>query len=153
MPARSSCKVRKIEAMGAAGRLAGQDSSTDYREDLGLHVPRAYNGQIMTMCPTVSVIIPAYTMERWLLLQQAVASARNQTSPPAEVIVSIDNNEKLLKISQSTWEATGMGMDVPIRVISSEFLHEQKDLTFHVRAHGADRSYGAVQARNVDAQQ
>ena len=139
--------------MGAAGRLAGQDSCTDYREDLGLHVPRAYNGQIMTMCPTVSVIIPAYTMERWLLLQQAVASARNQTSPPAEVIVSIDNNEKLLKISQSTWEATGMGMDVPIRVISSEFLHEQKDLTFHVRAHGAERRFGAGQARNVAAQQ
>ena len=107
----------------------------------------------MTMDPTVSVIIPAYTMERWELLQQAVASACNQTSPPAEVIVSIDNNEELLEISQSTWMAPGIGMEMPIRVISSEFLHEQKYLSFHAHAHGTKRRFGAGQARNAAAQQ
>jgi len=106
-----------------------------------------------TMSLTVSVIIPAYTMERWELLQQAVASACDQTLLPAEVIVPIDNNEELLRIGQSTWAATGMGLGVPVRVISSEFIHEEWDLSVHFHAHGTKRRFGAGQARNAAAEQ
>ncbi len=46
-----------------------------------------------------SVIICAYTMERWESLSAAVVSCDVQTSPPHEVIVVIDHNEKLLEQS------------------------------------------------------
>jgi glucosyl-dolichyl phosphate glucuronosyltransferase len=100
----------------------------------------------------VSVIIPAYTMERWVLLQEAVASVCNQTSPPAEVIVAIDNNEELLKVGQSKWSATRVGTEVPLRVIASEFPHEERDLSVYVSVQGTKRRFGAGQARNTAAE-
>jgi glycosyltransferase involved in cell wall biosynthesis len=43
----------------------------------------------------VSVIICAYTLDRWELLAQAVSAVRAQTLAPREVIVVIDDNEQL----------------------------------------------------------
>jgi cellulose synthase/poly-beta-1,6-N-acetylglucosamine synthase-like glycosyltransferase len=108
---------------------------------------------VTTIGPKVSVIIPAYTLERWELLQEAVASACNQTSPPVEVIVPIDNNEELLRIGQSKWSSAETGTEVPVRVIPSEFPHDDRDLSVHVHAHGAKRRFGAGQARNTAAEQ
>lgn len=117
------------------------------------HNPNGLRDELMTTAPTVSVIIPAYTMGRWELLQRAVASACNQTMRPTEVIVSIDNNADLLRLGQSKWAATETGKGVPVRVISQEFLHEERDLSVHFRAHGAKRRFGAGEARNVAAEQ
>lgn len=44
---------------------------------------------------TFSVVICAYTMERWDDLLRAVESVRRQTRPPLEIIVVIDGNEQL----------------------------------------------------------
>lgn len=44
-----------------------------------------------------SVVICAYTEERWEDLERAVASALEQSSPPSEVVVVIDNNAALLE--------------------------------------------------------
>jgi glycosyltransferase involved in cell wall biosynthesis len=49
-----------------------------------------------TRLPTASVIIAAYTMERWDELREAVASVRAQTTPVLETIVVIDHNPRLL---------------------------------------------------------
>jgi GT2 family glycosyltransferase len=46
--------------------------------------------------PTVSVVICSYTESRRGWLEEAVASARAQTLPPLEIIVSIDHNPELL---------------------------------------------------------
>lgn len=46
--------------------------------------------------PSVSVIIPAYTMARWDNLRESTISALTQTVPPLETIVVIDHNPKLL---------------------------------------------------------
>jgi hypothetical protein len=46
--------------------------------------------------PTVSVVIPAYSDERWTQLHEAVASALAQTYPATEVIVAVDHNPGLL---------------------------------------------------------
>ncbi len=48
------------------------------------------------MASEISVIICAYTNERWADLVAAVASAQGQTLPPREVIVVCDHNEALL---------------------------------------------------------
>jgi GT2 family glycosyltransferase len=45
---------------------------------------------------TVSVVVCAYTLERWDALCAAVASCLDQTLPPDEVVVVIDHNEELL---------------------------------------------------------
>jgi len=103
--------------------------------------------------PTVSVIIPAYTMERWGLLQEAVASACDQTAPPIEVIIPIDNNKELLEVAQEEWPSTRTGAAVPVRVVPSEFHHDERDLVAHLRAHGAKRRFGAGYARNTAAQE
>jgi glycosyltransferase involved in cell wall biosynthesis len=47
----------------------------------------------------VSVIICAYTLERWDLLSQAIAAVHAQTHPAREVILVIDGNDELLKRS------------------------------------------------------
>jgi GT2 family glycosyltransferase len=45
--------------------------------------------------PSVSVIVCAYTAERWSLLLGVIESVRTQTRAPSEVIVVIDHNEEL----------------------------------------------------------
>lgn len=50
--------------------------------------------------PTVSVVIAAFTMERWNDLQEAVASVRAQTIGVLETIVVIDHNVALLERTQ-----------------------------------------------------
>jgi glucosyl-dolichyl phosphate glucuronosyltransferase len=49
----------------------------------------------MTDVIDASIVICAHTVDRWDDLNRAVASVRGQTPPPREIIVVIDNNEKL----------------------------------------------------------
>jgi glycosyltransferase involved in cell wall biosynthesis len=44
-----------------------------------------------------SVVICAYTLDRWDDLNAAIASVRNQTRPAREIILVVDNNEALLE--------------------------------------------------------
>jgi len=45
---------------------------------------------------SVSVVICAYTLERWEALSRAIDTALAQTEPPDEVLVVIDHNDELL---------------------------------------------------------
>ncbi|GAC1654536.1 MAG: glycosyltransferase family 2 protein [Ktedonobacteraceae bacterium] len=49
------------------------------------------------MANDISVIICAYTEERWYDLMAAIESVQQQTPPPSEIIVVIDHNPRLLK--------------------------------------------------------
>ena len=49
-----------------------------------------------TAPPAISVVICAYTEDRWDDLVAAVASVRHQTVPPHEIVVVIDYNPALL---------------------------------------------------------
>jgi len=50
-----------------------------------------------TTYPTVSVIIPTYTKDRWDWLHECVASAATQTNPALEIIVVVDHNPELFE--------------------------------------------------------
>ena len=50
----------------------------------------------LAVCPTVSVVIAAYSDERWSQLLDAVASVAAQTLPTLETIVVVDHNPNLL---------------------------------------------------------
>src|SRR5947199_9108792 len=51
---------------------------------------------------TISVIICAYTEERWNVLIAAIESVQQQTLPAKEIIVVIDHNPSLLKRVQES---------------------------------------------------
>ncbi|HEX9374353.1 MAG TPA: glycosyltransferase family 2 protein, partial [Roseiflexaceae bacterium] len=44
----------------------------------------------------ISVVICAYTMDRWAELRAAVESLRRQSAPPREIVVVVDHNPALL---------------------------------------------------------
>src|SRR3954470_8092147 len=46
--------------------------------------------------PPVSVVICAYSEDRWDLLVKAISSTRRQSVPPLETIVVVDHNPALL---------------------------------------------------------
>lgn len=52
----------------------------------------------------ISVIICAYTEERWKDTQDAIASVRRQTLPPREIILVIDHNPPLLERARTTFQ-------------------------------------------------
>lgn len=55
-----------------------------------------------TTC-SISVIICAYTLERWKDLLAVVVSLHKQTRPADEIILVIDHNPQLLKLAQQTF--------------------------------------------------
>lgn len=51
----------------------------------------------MATGPTVSVIVCAYTSQRWDVLREGIASIANQTKPALETFLVIDHNPELLE--------------------------------------------------------
>lgn len=52
---------------------------------------------------SVSVVISAYTDERWDALRAAVASVQRQTRPAHQVVVAVDHNPALLQRAREAW--------------------------------------------------
>jgi glucosyl-dolichyl phosphate glucuronosyltransferase len=99
--------------------------------------------------PSVSVVIPAYTMDRWPLLRKAVESLRVQTVAVDAIVLCIDNNDELLATACSQWrDAPG----TPVQVLANRFDDHLRRVTIHQRAHGTTRRFGAGSARNVAAE-
>jgi len=51
----------------------------------------------------ISVVVCAYTLDRWEDVQQAVRSLLMQQAPVGEIIVVIDHNDELLERCRQTW--------------------------------------------------
>jgi glycosyltransferase involved in cell wall biosynthesis len=69
-----------------------------------------------TVSHAYSVVICAYTIDRWALLREAVDSARSQEIQPAEIVVCIDHNPDLLALARQTWSS-----DADVSVIENRF--------------------------------
>jgi glucosyl-dolichyl phosphate glucuronosyltransferase len=72
-------------------------------------------------CPTVSVVICAYTEDRWSQLKKSVASVDGQTSPPIEIIVCIDHNEVLLRKSEEYFRRSRSAEAIPLIVVANKY--------------------------------
>jgi glucosyl-dolichyl phosphate glucuronosyltransferase len=71
--------------------------------------------------PTVSVVICAYTEERWDLLRRAVESVRSQGRSPVEIIISIDHNAALLERCRQEWTEQSEDPSLPVVVIANKY--------------------------------
>jgi glucosyl-dolichyl phosphate glucuronosyltransferase len=67
----------------------------------------------------VSVVICAYTEDRWDLLCASVHSVMGQTVVPRELFLSIDHNPALYDRCRRQWEETGAGL--PVRVVENRY--------------------------------
>jgi GT2 family glycosyltransferase len=56
--------------------------------------------------PAVSVVICAYTDERWAVLSKTIESVRTQAAPPEEVLLVVDHNPELLSQARESFPAT-----------------------------------------------
>ncbi len=65
----------------------------------GEGAPRSHAGT----GPSVSVVICAFSDERWEALRAAVASVQAQTRPAHQLIVAVDHNAGLLERARATW--------------------------------------------------
>ena len=75
----------------------------------------------LTRPPTASVIICAYTEDRWLQLRESVASVEAQTSTPMEIIVCIDHNEALLRKSEEYFARDRPAKAIPLIVVANKY--------------------------------
>jgi GT2 family glycosyltransferase len=66
----------------------------------------------------VTVVIPAYTDERWALTCAAVDSVLEQTYLPKEIIVCVDHNRRLYERFRDRWPANDAAGPV-IRIVES----------------------------------
>jgi glucosyl-dolichyl phosphate glucuronosyltransferase len=69
----------------------------------------------------VSVVICAYTEDRWLQLKKSVASVEAQTVPPIEIIVCIDHNEELLRRSKEYFDVKRQVGAIPLIVLANKY--------------------------------
>jgi len=94
--------------------------------------------------PSVSVVIPAYSMQRWPLIRRGVESVRNQSVPVDAVVLAVDDNPELLAAAESEW---GERAGVTVRVIASR----PPEGRVAGSRDGAARGFGAGVTRNAGA--
>lgn len=70
---------------------------------------------------SVSVIICAYTENRWGLLVKSVESVQKQTRRPLEILLCIDHNDGLLARARQFWSQNHGESDVPITVVANKY--------------------------------
>lgn len=71
--------------------------------------------------PSVSAVVCAYTEERWPLIQKAIASLQDQSCPPAEIILCIDHNDRLLERCEQRWQTQDQPDKIPVQVVANKY--------------------------------
>lgn len=99
--------------------------------------------------PTVSVVIPAYTLDRWTLIRRAVDSARQQTAPVESIVLCIDNNPELLARAKVEWREAS---EPHVVIVPNRHVDHLFQRVVHEKIHGTSRRFGAGSARNTGAE-
>ena len=115
-------------------------SRVDQNDDGPARRPRPYR---------VTVVIAAYTLERWELLCRAVESVAKQSFAPEQVIVCIDHNAELLNRCRREWSDPSLPSGLVVQVIPNEFADDARGRDEHARVHGSSRRFGAGSTRNT----
>lgn len=101
--------------------------------------------------PRISVIIVAYTMKRWDLMRRSIHSVIRQTRPPSEVIIGIDDNEKLFAVTKE-WITRYNGPEFPsVTVVHSSDPPQGDSIGSTAKLSGNQRRYSGGDARNAAA--
>jgi cellulose synthase/poly-beta-1,6-N-acetylglucosamine synthase-like glycosyltransferase len=107
---------------------------------------------LLSQAATATVIIPTFTLGRWGMLGDAVASVEAQTVSPIELIICIDHNQELLERCTERWGKHVSAAGFPVHVVANKFEQDDAGARAHVKAHGSRRRFGAGWARNSGAQ-
>lgn len=83
--------------------------------------PYATSEEAQPGLPSVSVVICAYTDDRWAMLAEAVASALTQTHQPAKVAIVIDHNRALFERCDAALEEWSIPDGPPIELLENRF--------------------------------
>ena len=67
---------------------------------------------------SISVVVCAYTEERWEELNLAVSSIRQQTQPPSEIILVIDHNPQLFDLARTKFQDLVVVSNLEMRGLS-----------------------------------
>lgn len=70
---------------------------------------------------SVSVVICAYTEDRWPLLQRSVSSVQHQRRTPMEIILCVDHNDALLERCRQHWAHPVDSPSVPVVVLANKY--------------------------------
>lgn len=70
---------------------------------------------------TVSVVICAYTEDRWPLLLRSVSSVQRQSWVPLEIIVCVDHNDFLLEHCRQQWADEAGSPTAPVLVLANKY--------------------------------
>ncbi len=93
-------------------------TSATGKGDAVLHSVTAAEGTDRTpsewASPSVSVVICAYTEDRWHLLLHSVESVQQQSRRPVEIIVCVDHNDALLERCRRQWAERVVCHPVPV---------------------------------------
>jgi GT2 family glycosyltransferase len=98
---------------------------------------------------TASVVIPAFTFDRWDQIVKAIDAVQAQTRRPLELILSIDRNPDLLRACQERWGCADLA--VPVKVMANHNAWTPRVAT-EANSDGVARGYGGGSARNAGAE-
>lgn len=70
---------------------------------------------------SVSVVICAYTLERWDLLRRAVESVQAQVPAPKQLLLCVDHNEELAERSREAWPEFGQERRPAVQVLTNKY--------------------------------
>lgn len=113
--------------MPLAPSMAGQSAVREVKEGKALSVLRSSTVTEDTHRPrertslTASVVVCAYTEDRWPLLLRSVSSLHGQSREPAEIIVCVDHNNLLLERCRKHWSHGAGGPSIPVAVIENKY--------------------------------
>ncbi len=108
----TSSGSRGVRPIGLDPQRHGQEIQTAG----GSEVADSHVGSV----PTVSVVISAYSVDRWNDLVASVESLQRQSVPPVEILVVIDD-EPLLGMARNQWPPTEDSC--PVRIMANDAGH------------------------------